>query len=457
VTRIGIIGAGLSGRLLALNLLQQATAGDRVLMIDRGDTRFMGPAYSNDVDEMLLNVPAEIMGAIPEDPAHFLRWARERGLAAGNKDYLPRSLYREYVLELLDQAVEERADGVSFEHLRGEVIDVEVRGDLAAILLESGDAHEVDRAVLALGNFPPPNPPIENREAFSSRRYVRNPWDPSTLESLSPHDTVFFVGTGQTMVDIAIALERRGHTGEMIGVSRRGHLPLAHADFEAYPSFPDEFERPTTTLALYRLVLHHIRRADAQGIDRRAVIDSLRPHTQNLWKSLPPDEKRRFLRHVFRYWEMIRSRIPQRSAQKIDAMRASGQLRVEAGRIRDLVETDDGIEVRYSPRRGTDDETVKASIFVNCIGPDLDYERIEHPLVKNLLRKGLIRTGQAKLGMDVLETGAIVGRDGSSSGFLYTLGPTMKGLLWEVIAVPEIRDQAKDLATLLLRGEVSPS
>jgi uncharacterized NAD(P)/FAD-binding protein YdhS len=87
---------------------------------------------------------------------------------------------------------------------------------------------------------------------------------------------------------------------------------------------------------------------------------------------------------------------------------------------------------------------------LNCIGPEADYGRVEQPLVRNLLRRGLLRPGPARIGMDALPDGAIVGRDGVASGVLYTLGSTMKGVLWEVLAVPEIRVQAEQLARRLL-------
>jgi uncharacterized NAD(P)/FAD-binding protein YdhS len=68
MTRIAIIGAGLSGRLLALNLAQQGTSAVSIRMIDRRDTRYMGPAYSNEEDYLLLNVRAGQMAAFSEDP-----------------------------------------------------------------------------------------------------------------------------------------------------------------------------------------------------------------------------------------------------------------------------------------------------------------------------------------------------------------------------------------------------
>ena len=81
MSRIAIIGAGLSGRLLALNLLRFASsdAAVSVHMLDRGDERAMGPAYSYEADYLLLNVPAGRMGAFSEDPEHFLTCSRDRG------------------------------------------------------------------------------------------------------------------------------------------------------------------------------------------------------------------------------------------------------------------------------------------------------------------------------------------------------------------------------------------
>ncbi|MGA7881010.1 MAG: FAD/NAD(P)-binding protein, partial [Terrimicrobiaceae bacterium] len=108
MSRIAIIGAGLSGRLLALNLLRFASsdASVSIRMLDRGDERYMGPAYSYAADYLLLNVPAGRMGAFSEDPEHFLTWNRDRGAHAGPWDFLPRRLYRDYILALVCEALQ---------------------------------------------------------------------------------------------------------------------------------------------------------------------------------------------------------------------------------------------------------------------------------------------------------------------------------------------------------------
>jgi len=167
--RIGIIGAGLSGRLVALNLLRNATskASVEIVMIDRADEDFMGPAYSRDSDYLLLNVPAGIMGAFSEDPEHFLKWCWERKRHADRWDFLPRVFYRDYILTLMHEAVRARTEGTEFQQLRGEVIDIDITGVQITLRVADKGPVIVDKAVLALGNFPPPSP--ANQEPFRPR------------------------------------------------------------------------------------------------------------------------------------------------------------------------------------------------------------------------------------------------------------------------------------------------
>jgi uncharacterized NAD(P)/FAD-binding protein YdhS len=448
--RIAIVGGGLSGRLLLLNLLRQARSAVDIVMFDRRDAASMGPAYCDDAAYLLLNVPADRMGACADDPEHFLRWARARGHAAQPLDFLPRGLYRDYVLELQRGLLRELSAASRFEHVRAQVDDVRLTADGVELDIAGGETRAADSAVLALGNFPPRDPSIEHRAALGNARYVRNPWEPGLLARLSPDETVFLIGTGQTAVDLAAALDRRAHRGRIVALSRHGVLPLAHRRFDTYPSFFAEIRGSVRVLDVFRAVRRHVRHAESIGIDPRAVIDSLRPDTQSLWISLAPEEKRRFVRHAFRHWEIVRSRIPPQSGAIVAAMRASGRLAVVRGRIRDLVEADSALEVHYTERGATNVTVERAALVVNCIGPETDYRRIDDVLVANLMRRGTICPGPASIGIDARPNGEIVGRDGASSGALYTLGSTMKGVLWEVLAVPDIRVQAQRLATTLL-------
>ena len=98
---IAIVGGGVAGTLTAMQLLR-ASASVRVVLINQDATIGRGVAYSTSSRSHLLNVPAARMSAFPDDPDHFLRWARMRlGPATPNDAFLPRQLYGEYVAELL--------------------------------------------------------------------------------------------------------------------------------------------------------------------------------------------------------------------------------------------------------------------------------------------------------------------------------------------------------------------
>jgi uncharacterized NAD(P)/FAD-binding protein YdhS len=424
-TRIGIIGAGVSGRLLALNLIERAPPDATIYLIDRREPRYMGPAYSDNDAVLLLNVPAGRMGAFSQEPEHFLHWARARGISAESTSFLPRALFRDYVLDLTEAALAARADRPTCMHVRGEVRDIEPMSDGASIHFVEHAPLRVDSVVLALGNFPPPDPTITTTATLRSPHYVGNPWDMCGLDSLAPDDDVLLIGSGQTTVDIVAALDRRAHRGRIISLSRRGLWPLSHRRFDSYPSYVDEIPNPARVRSVLRTVRDHLSRADAAGFDIRPVIDALRPDTQALWAGFPEREKRRFLRHAFRYWEIIRSRLAPENQAIIERLREAGQLETVAGRLVDLVDGAPGIDVHYRPRGASVPVVRHVALAVNCMGPELAYRRLNAPLIQSLFRRGLIRSGPADLGIDANLGGAVRAEDGRTSNWLFAIGPTM--------------------------------
>lgn len=189
-----------------------------------------------------------------------------------------------------------------------------------------------------------------------------------------------------------------------------------------------------------------------QGYDWRAVIDSLRPQTQVLWRALTATEKKRFLRHLRPYWDSHRHRIAPEVAATISQVQQSRQLLFHAGCIQSYEEWDDGVDVTYRPRHQHELHTLRVDRVINCTGPECNYRRLQHPLMVNLLAAGLIRPDPLALGLEVNTNGALVGATGAASRQLFTLGPPQKGGLWETTAVPEIREQAQALAQHLLQS-----
>jgi uncharacterized NAD(P)/FAD-binding protein YdhS len=177
----------------------------------------------------------------------------------------------------------------------------------------------------------------------------------------------------------------------------------------------------------------------------------LRPQTQEIWINLPEPEKRYFMQHLSRYWNVARHRIPPECAEILNELQEKNQMEILKGRLRSIGTGGTGkFEITFS----TDgvETTVSADAVINCIGSESNFERLESPLVRNLLGKGLIKTDSLKMGIDALPDGRTIDASGAASDVILTAGTALKGVLWESTAMPEIRAQTHKLALSLLNG-----
>jgi uncharacterized NAD(P)/FAD-binding protein YdhS len=458
---VAIIGGGFAGSILAAYLLRSGAVGDmRVRLIER-DTRLGGVAHGTEVPHQLLNEPIRKMSAFTHDPGHFLRWMRPRKELLSNEGlsidgvelaevFVPRKVYGAYIRDTLDEAAKNASESVYLERIHGEAVAINRDADGAVVCLGDGRSFFAHRIVLTIGNYPadPPPPPVDDPSFYGSPRYVGYPWSPGVLDGIFSDAPVMLIGTGLTMVDQALTLRARGHRGKIHAVSRRGLLPHVHGPTVSYPVPLEPGKAPKTVLGLFRRVREEVRAAATRGIDWRSVVDALRPVNQDLWQALPPEEKRRFIRHLRPYWEVHRHRLPPEVAGTIGEMLEAGQLVVHAGRIRSYVESSRGVEVKIE--RNAQIETLPAVRVINCSGPVRDYRRVRHLLIANLMEQGWASPGPLGMGLDVDGNGALRGKDGALPPVLYAIGILRKGYLYETTAVRDIRVQAAELARLLI-------
>jgi uncharacterized NAD(P)/FAD-binding protein YdhS len=436
---VAIIGAGASGTLTAVQYGRAARAGARGALIEAGARAARGLAYGTPYGAHLLNVPASRMSALPDDPEHFVRWLRAHLRGASAATFAPRPLYGAYLSELLhDDAIASHVERVG-----GTAVGLTRRDSLWLVHLGDGRAIEARNVVLALGNLPPHDPLHLGDDAPAE--YVRDPWGPGAVYGLDPDAPVLLIGTGLTMVDLALALRAEGHRGPMIALSRRGRLPRAHS-----PRSPRPVDG-TSELASPRAAMRWIREQVARGHDWRAVIDSLRPHTPAIWQSWSRAGRASFLRHARNLWDVHRSRAAPDVARAIDELVASGALRVERGRLVRMTAVDDGLDVVWR-RAGSDvEDTLRVARAINCTGPATDYTRIDLPLVVQLRRNGWLVPDAHALGIETDRDGRLLDIHGNPVDGLFTLGTLRRPALWESIAIPEIREQAAALARILAR------
>ncbi len=454
---VAIVGGGFSGTLLALKVAA-ARADWRVTLIDPSSRPGRGLAYGACAPSHLLNVPVSRLetGLTPRFDAWLTgRTGMTEALAESGGElpaaFAPRALLGDYLQEQLAQA---RAAG-TITVLRGEAVRL-LDGVRRGVMLDDGRAVEADTVVLATGNLPPRPPLPGDHWLRDDPDFARDPWAREALEGLDPDAPVLLLGTGLTMVDIALKLAEDGHRGPMLAVSRRGLLPGAHRYGGHWEPFLAPM-LPAGPLALSKAIRAEVRRAADQGQPWQRVVDAVRPVIGRVWSSWTPAQRRQFLRHQRPRWDVHRHRMAPRIAAGIDALVASGQLSPRAGRIRDWRREGSRIAATLNPRGGGAPETVTAARVINCTGPRSDLQGLEVPLFADLARKGLIAPDALGLGLET-EDCAVLSARGEVSTWLYAVGPLTRPAWWEITAVPEIAAQVDGLVHALARDvEHSPA
>jgi uncharacterized NAD(P)/FAD-binding protein YdhS len=449
MNRITIIGGGASGTLLAINLLkQQSDVRLEINLVEKRTVIGGGVAFSTEEDVHLLNVPAAKMGAFADDVEHFYKWLQENEFSYGPSDFVPRRIFGRYLREQLDIARDSAAENAQLNLFDDEAIDITFDQGKAQVHLISGDMIYSEKVVLAFGNFLPPHPSVSDRSFTISGKYFQDPWNPEVFERIDSSDSVLIVGTGLSMADVTMQLNKLGHTGPINAISTRGLLPAVHKLGFTYPSFYEEIQGVTRITDILKTVRKHIAKAEADSSDWRAVIDSLRPVTQQIWLDLPLAEKRYFMQHLSRYWNVARHRMPPDAALVIDELRGMGQLRILKGRLQKIAVKDTGgFDIQYTLIEA--EHHIHADAIVNCIGSESKFDQLDSRLVSNLMNKGHIRCDDLRFGLDSTSDGHLIASDGSPGSVLFTLGTALKGVLWESTAIPEIRSQADHLAQKL--------
>jgi uncharacterized NAD(P)/FAD-binding protein YdhS len=296
-------------------------------------------------------------------------------------------------------------------------------------------------------NYPPAELRVNGRALFGPR-VTQNPWVINALDQVPAEGEILLVGSGLTSVDVVLSLRSRGFHGTIHMLSRHGLLPQQHTKTPSFrPMWTAEF--PRTARGLVRLVRKTIRTAEHHGHDWRCVIDSLRSQTPAIWHSFSLRERSRFLRHLRAYWDAHRHRIAPEIGKVLDYQIRTGQVQMHAGRIIGFEETAEGAVITYRERSSQKLTRLPVNHVINCTGPEGNCRKLESPLLASLLLQGLTRPDPLHLGLDCTEQGALINREGVASDFLFTIGPSRKGILWESVAVPELREQASDLASLL--------
>jgi uncharacterized NAD(P)/FAD-binding protein YdhS len=427
-----VVGGGFSGLLTAIHLLQR-DARVIVRLVEKAERFGPGRAYSASNDLHLLNVRASNMSAFPDRPDHFLDWLRGRdGTGDG---FVSRGVYGEYLQALLREALGEGGHPGRLLLEQDEAVGLDLTGSRPAVRLALGRSLAADAVVLATGLGLPAasgaaceraGPPV----------YFADPW--SIEPAAAPAGDIMLIGSGLTMVDVALQLARPDRRFTVI--SRRGLLPLAHGPASVAPL-------PDGLLTTPRQVLASLR-AHAAEVGWRSAVDSLRPLTPAIWSGWPVAERRRFLRHVRPWWDVHRHRMAPRVAERVRGLAEQGRLDVLAARLERLEPVAGGLAATFRRRGARATETRTVAAAVNCTGLSADI--LGTPLLRSLAVQGRVRPDPLKLGIDVDDAFRVRDARGAPAAGLYAVGPLTRGARWESVAVPDLRNQTAEVAATIL-------
>lgn len=450
--RVAIIGGGAAGATLLSELLERPVT--QPLHLDwytGGGTPGRGVAYGTRSERHLLNVRAASMGMFASRPGGFLEHMQRRDPSISGTDFLPRCWYGDYLeAETANTLARAKERGHDVRIVPYEV-DAMVPENDGVTLFQGESTTRVDAAVLALGALAPRPLSGVDDAALASGRYVTMPWP--LLADVKP-DTqahnVLIIGLGLTAVDVLLELAAKWPNAHFTAISRHGMLPEVH-QFSASTPYEDSAELIETMRDApdIRTWMHLVREAIAHSDDWRSVIDSLRPHTSSLWQLLSRADRARFLRHSRWMWERARHRMAPQVAKSIEALELQGRLQRLRGHMHDVVLTDRGLQMSFVPKGDTSEHTFEADLIIQSTGLETDVRRTQHTLLQQLMTNGHIRSDPFGLGVDAAPDGRLL-HNSSAWPRLFAIGSMLRGTLWESTAMPEIRQQARQLADHLL-------
>lgn len=448
---IAIVGAGFSGTLTAINTLRtNPAAGLRILLIEKTSQTCRGLAYRFDDDNLLLNVPAGNMSAIADEPNDFVAFCEELDPAFNAKSFISRRLYGEYLEQKLKDAMDQYPGVISIVNAQVNAIHLSTDCKPYRLQLENAEDVMADKVVLALGHFAPKLPagiPI----AVSSQ--VVNALDFAAIDALDRDAPVAVLGMGHTAIDAVFRLTSCNPGRKVYMISRRGLLPFGHR-FNPQPPRASGFPSwlvslPMTIRAYTRAAREEAKVREADDGNWRDMLNELRPHTATIWKNLSDSERGKFLHRVVPYWDIHRHRLAPASERRINQLIESGQVVQLAGKVRGVEQTCSGLQIEVALRGHQRVSSLQVGALINGTGPSYDIAAVDQPILNQLLRDGLIKQDQQKIGLEVDEHYQLITAGGDSLHGLHYIGPMLKAKFWEAIAVPELRIHAQQLGRRL--------
>jgi uncharacterized NAD(P)/FAD-binding protein YdhS len=395
-----------------------------------------------------------------DDAEHFHRWliatnylATDRQAAMPDGRLFPtREAFGRYMAEQV------RSLSPTITHLRAKATSTSATDNGFHITCDNGTTLDAAIMVLAICHAPPAVP-ASLRSLHANPRFFPDPWSEDLLPSLAPDDRILIVGTGLTMVDVLASLERTGHRGEIIAVSRRGLRPQPHTDNQSV--FERDFTSPpiTQTTALCRNVRRAVMDAAHEGLPWQIVLNRVHEQGQPIWQNLSPSARHQLLRHLRPYWDTHRFRIAPQLHSTIERLIAYGMLDIRSASVKvshgsldisvsstrtNSATTSRTITVDFRTRHDTKWKPETFNAVILATGPTHAFAA--NPLLSSMNAGGLLQADTLGLGIAVDQFGHAINHRNEPDPRLFVASPLARGTFGELMGVSDLSAYAEKLA-----------
>ncbi|WP_241630339.1 FAD/NAD(P)-binding protein [Rosenbergiella nectarea] len=454
--QIVIVGGGVSGTALAIQLLRRGDESLAITLIEPRADLAEGIAYSTTDPVHRINVPAARMQLSEAEKGDFDKWYRQQPAflqdsAAQWQDgnvYPQRRCFAAYLREKLNYALKDAR--ATFRHIQDSAQSYRT----GQLVTQEGLTLLVDQLVLAISH---PAPLIPSRfQAFSTDpNIISDPWQEGVLQTVDRQAKVAIIGTGLTMSDVVASLTRQGHRGTIHALSRRGQLPRTNlsGDYEDYSLRPKAI-LPVTVRGWLRDIRENVDIAAQQQLPWQLVLDDVRRKGQVIWQQLSTTEQRRFSRHLRPWWDVHRYRLAPQVAAVVDDLLATGQLQINAARLLSVRGVSEQLELTLGLRQGGLTKLLVDKVILTT-GPAHQQLIASQPLLTSLQSQGLITADPLGLGIAVNPQSQTLSPTGVTQPNLFVVGPAARGRFGELMGLPQVAEHAEFIAKQLIAAQPS--
>ncbi|MBI5975689.1 FAD/NAD(P)-binding protein [Staphylococcus canis] len=410
--KVAIIGAGTAGVSVLRQLVKYKKFKKlQVDLYDNPDNMGQGEPFQNDSEDLLINVPVDMLSLNKDNVLEFKEWYQSQNdFDYGDVKYLPRFVFGHYMKSYLEKycnqfdnitPIYENVTHMYIEEQENEIIP-------KRIVVCTGDDKETcrkyDYVFFTIGTMSYNDP----YDLKGTDKYIHSPYPAyNTLEDMDKNDEIAVIGTGLASLDVIRFAMSHHQKKPIILASRSGKLPSVRGDMQdiklkyiTMPNFDalkaehmgvvplDEvialFKKECDRLNIPLQKLLNRRKYDAirdlnydlnhpedVGL-LQSLLEVIKENMDWIWNSLSRADQKLFIHKYFRYFKENTNPMPRETAELIIDAIKNNELKIYSGL--------ENVRHYYGKFRLSfkhQEDELKVDAVINATGPKKKLETLD--------------------------------------------------------------------------------